>query len=202
MDLPATIVDCEFTMTGWKRFLLIGFGWGTGTGVALAASLAVFLWYQARPKPPKPWDTSSIKATYDYMDTEGDKNTIAMFYTLENTTDFDYRIQDKSEVTMNAKLGKQSSLSEFKDDFSRIDYPIFIPAKKRIFFSVHIAYPYSVKENPNADKDEKAKYNEDLTKYVNQSLNNLYGFELLDPSKRYDIVFDAGWKKDAKQEKK
>jgi hypothetical protein len=118
-------------MTGWKRLLLIGFGWCIGTGVASAASLAVFLWYQGRPKPPKPWDTSSIKASYDYMQTEGEKHTVTVLYTLENTTDFDYRVDDAHDVMMNAKLEKKNSLSPFKDELSSIDFPIFVPAKKR-----------------------------------------------------------------------
>lgn len=50
----------------WKKPLLIGLGWGVGTAVGLAAALAVFLWYQSRPKPTKPWNTSSIKATTMY----------------------------------------------------------------------------------------------------------------------------------------
>ena len=185
-------------MTGWKRFVLIGLGWGIGTGVALAASLAVFLWYQARPKPPKPWDASSIKASYDYMETEGDKDTVAILYTLENTTDFDYRIEDKNEVTMNAKLERQNSLSPFKDELSSIDLPVLVPAKKRISFRIHLTYPSGLKENANADKDERSKYREAVEKFVNDKLTNLNGFELLDSANRYDIVFDAGWKKHRK----
>jgi hypothetical protein len=182
----------------WKRPLLIGVGWGIGTSVGLAAALVMFLWYQTRPKPPnppKPWDTSSIKATYDYVGTEGNTNTIVVFYTLENTTDFDYRVEDAHNVTMTAKLEQQNSLSLFSDELSKIDYPIFVPAKKRIFFRVHIAYPYSVKEKPDANKDERTKYREGVAKYANDELSNLNGFELLDNVSRYDVIFPSGWKK-------
>jgi hypothetical protein len=59
-----------------------------------------------------------------------------------------------------------------------------------------------VKENPNADMVERAKYRDAVEKLVNENMTNLNGFELLDSSKRYDIVFYAGWKKETKQEKK
>jgi hypothetical protein len=180
----------------WKKPLLIGLGWGIGTAVGLVAALAVFLSYQSRPKPPKPWNTSSIKATYDYVETEGDKNTIVVFYTLENMTNFDYRVEDAHDVMMNAKLEKQDSLSPFGyDKLSKIDYPVFVPARKRVMFRVHIAYPYSEKEKPNANKDERKQYRASLEKYVIDEMSNLNGFELLDNTNRYDVIFPCGWKK-------
>jgi hypothetical protein len=67
--------------------------------------------------------------------TKGDKNTIVVFYTLENATDFDYHIHDFHEVAMSAMLRQQKSLSPFSDGLSSIDYPIFVPAKKRLLSS-------------------------------------------------------------------
>jgi hypothetical protein len=184
----------------WKKPLLTGLGWGIGTAIGLTAALAVFLWYQNRPEPPKPWNTSSIMATYDYVATEGEENTIVVFYTLENMTDFDYRVQDAHDVTMSAKLEKQDSLSLFgTDKLSKIDYPVVVPAKKRIMFRVHIAYPYPEKEKPNANKDERKQYKAGLEKYITDEMSNLNGFELLDSTNRYDVIFPCGWKKSLTQ---
>src|SRR6267378_3723896 len=47
-------------MAEWKRPLLIGVGWGLGTAVGLALVVGGFLWYQSRPKPPKPWNTAAL----------------------------------------------------------------------------------------------------------------------------------------------
>lgn len=182
----------------WKRPLLIGVGWGLGTAVGLAVLLGGFLWYRSRPKPPKPWNTSAIKAEYDYLGTEGDKNTIVFYYTLENTTDFDYRIEDGHDIAMNGKLGREHSLSLFSG-FEKIDYPIAVPAKKRVRFVVHIDYAYPEKEKPKPDADERKKYREAVEKYVVDELNNLDGFDLLDETKRYEIIFPAGWKHSARQ---
>jgi hypothetical protein len=86
----------------WKKFLLIGVGWGFGTAVGLALTVGVFLWYEAKPKtpqPPKPWNTSAIKAEYDGVDAEGDKNTIEFISTL-NITEFDYHVTDENQVSL------------------------------------------------------------------------------------------------------
>jgi len=63
-------------MAEWRKLLLLGLGWGLGTAVGLALLVGGFLWYQGRPRPtepPKPWNTTAIKAEYDTTDTEGDK---------------------------------------------------------------------------------------------------------------------------------
>lgn len=125
----------------WKKLLLIGIGWGLGTAVGLALIVGGFLWHESRPKPPvppKPWNSAAIKAEYDYVDTEGDKNTIVFYYTLENTTDFDYRLEDGAHVAMAGTLEQQHSLSEFDGS---VNYPISVPAKKRVRFAVHTNYP-------------------------------------------------------------
>ena len=184
-------------MAGWKKALLIGVGWGIGTVVGLAVVVGTYIWYDNRPKPPvppKPWNLSAIKADYDYAYTEGDNNNIIVYYTLENTTDFDYRVEDGQNVLMSAKLEKQNNLSPFGGR-GRVDYPIFVPAKKRVRFAVHLSYPYSVKEKINADTEERKKYRQAVEKYITDELSNLDGFDLLDETDRYEIIFPAGWKR-------
>jgi hypothetical protein len=179
----------------WKRLLLIGVGWGLGTAFGLAILVGIFLWYEGRPKPPvppKPWNSTSIKADYDYAYTEGDGNNIVVYYTLENMSDFDYRVEDGHNMTIGAKLKKESSLSPFNET-GKIDYPIFVPAKKRVRFPIHLSYPYPVKENPKADVDERKKYRQAVEKYLSDELGNLDGFDLLDETSRYEIIFPNGW---------
>lgn len=180
-------------MVEWKKPLFIGIGWGLGTAAGLAAVLGVAFWYQSRPNPPRPWNTSSIKAQYDYVDTEGDKNTVVFYYVLENTTDFDYRIEDGQNVTMSAKLRREDELSPFSG-WQKIDYPLFVPAKKRVRFPIHIEYPCPVKASDASDADEHLKHREAVEKYVANEFPNLNGFDLLDQTNRYEIVFPAGWK--------
>jgi hypothetical protein len=180
-------------MADWKRPLFIGIGWGLGTAVGVVLLVGGFLWYQSRPKLAKPWNTAVIKAEYDTADTEGEKNTVVFYYTLENTTDFDYRVEDAHDITMSAKLHKQNNLSPF-DGSGKIDYPIFVPAKKRIRFAIHINYPYPVKQEENPNSEERIKYREAVEKYAMEEFSNVDGFDLLDETNRYEIIFPAGWK--------
>ena len=60
-------------------------------------------------------------------------------------------------------------------------------------------YPYPVKEKPNADLQERRKYRADLENYIAKEFGNLDGFDLLDETTRYEIVFPGGWKKPKQQ---
>jgi hypothetical protein len=51
----------------WKRILLRAAGFGAGFALSLALILGVALWYESRPKPPKPWDAKTIRAEYDHV---------------------------------------------------------------------------------------------------------------------------------------
>ncbi len=96
-------------MADWKRSLLVGVAWGVGTAMGLAMLVGGYIWYSSRPSPPvppKPWNSSAIRAEYDTAYTEGDENNVVIYYTLENTTDFDYRIEDGQNVMMSSKAGK------------------------------------------------------------------------------------------------
>ena len=190
----------------WKRALLIGVGWGLGTAVGLGMIVGGFLWYESRPKPPvppKPWNASAIKAEYDLVSTDTDKdreNVIVFYYILENTTDFDYRVEDGRRITMTGKLEDERSLSAFLKSQGVIDYPIFVPAKKRVRFRVHlIGYTYPVKQKDNPTTQERKQYRETLAKYVADEFPNLDGFDLLDEGNRYEIILPGGWKETKKQ---
>jgi len=61
-------------------------------------------------------------------------------------------------------------------------------------FRIHLSYPYPAKEKADASKDEREKYREAVGKYIADKLTNLDGFDLLDETNRYEIVFPAGWK--------
>ena len=123
----------------WKRLVLISASAGAGVAVTLLLIIGGHNWYQSRPKP---WDTSAVKATFHYIDTEGVNTTLVFMYTLENTTDFDYRLPDKSRAVVMAKLKKEKSLSD-DSGYIKVDYPVFVPAKQRLRFFIHIPYSYT-----------------------------------------------------------
>jgi hypothetical protein len=85
-------------------------------------------------------------------------------------------------------------LDPFTEEKS-ISYPIFVPAKKRVRFAIHLTpYGYPGKEKENPDLAERRRYRHAIEKYLAEELTNLDGFDLLDESNRYEINFPSGWK--------
>lgn len=188
--------DNQSKMVDWKRPLLIGIGWGLGTALGVVLFVGGFLWYQSRPKPPKPpkpWNTAAIKAEFDRVDTEGEDNNIVVSYTLENTTEFDYRVENGMNLILSARLEKEQSLAPFSK-LTKIDFPIFIPARKRVRFPIRLPHPYSAEHKDVTDVADAEKHRQAVEKYMVDKLSNLNGFDLLDETNRYEIIFPAGWK--------
>lgn len=177
----------------WKRALIIGIGWGVGTGVVLGTLLGIGIWYDSRPKPPKPWNATAVTAEFDTLDTDGENNNVTIVYTLENHTDFDYRLADKDDVTINGKLSAEKSLSADSKELT-LDFPVFLPAHKRIRLPVHVNYPYQTKLKANPTSDERHEFRKALAKFISTEWANLDGFEILDDRERYEIDLPPGWK--------
>jgi hypothetical protein len=95
--------------------LIIGIGLGIGFSIAIGAAI----WYKSRPVPPKPWNANAIVVaggppgfwTGETGETsDDDKNRIPILclqFTLENKTDTDYSIRNKSEVKFVARLPRE-----------------------------------------------------------------------------------------------
>ena len=181
-------------MSTLKHWIITGASFGAGLAITLALIIGGYLWYSSKPKPPKPWDTKAITATYDRVDTEGDNNTIVFYYILQNNTDYDYHIVDASNVTLMDKLEKQKSLSWGKSDqFLKFDYPLLLPAKQRLRFAIHLDYPYNKKIKAEATKDEIEKYRKALSGFLKEETPNLNGFAMFDELNRYQIDFPREW---------
>jgi hypothetical protein len=126
-------------------------------------------------------------------DTEGDKNSLVFFYVLENTTDYDYRVKEGQNILLSAKLVSKNSLAPV-ETYAHIDYPILVPAKKRIRILIHFSYTCPLKAKDDANPEERDKHREAVGKFVAIEWANLDGFDLLDETNRYEIIFPAGWK--------
>lgn len=166
---------------------------GAGVVITAALILGTFFWYESRPKP---WNSTAIAAIYNSIDTEGEKNTFVFYYTLENNTDFDYKISFLSDVVLLAKLKRGDSLSgKINDKFFQPDYRILLPARQRIRFAIHLGYPYvyDIPRKEDATDEEKEKYRNELKAYASKKFSNLNGFVIFDEKHRYQINFPKGW---------
>jgi hypothetical protein len=181
-------------MPSWKRIVIISVSAGAGFALMLALIAGAALWYSSRP--PRPWNASAIKATYDHIDTEGDKRMIVFYYILENVTATDYKVENGSNTVVAARLKRQNSLSVVRDEgWGKIDYPLFVPAKQRVLVAIHLAYPFYGKEEPNTDAsfEDRRDYRIAVAGYVSKKMTNLDGFVLFDKANRYQINFPKGW---------
>jgi len=186
-------------MDGWKKILFRAAGFGIGFALLSAIIIGSALWWSSRPVKPKPWNTKAITATFDTLNTEGETNTLEFVYTLENNTDVDYRASDGNQIHLASNLVSQHSLSFDTQNFITTDYPIYIPAKSRVRFELHLAYPYPIKQDVNARPDIRYDYTTVLAQFVDKTFRNLDGFVLLDDNARYQVMMPNGWAERAKE---
>lgn len=186
-------------MDNWKRILLKAAGVGGGFALVAAVILGIVVSWSGRPVKPKPWDDKAIVASYESLDTEGETNTFRFNYTLENKTDIDYRVETDSRVHLAAFLKQSQALSFSNSENLHADYPIYIPAKSRVRFQIHLGYPYPIKPDYNASNDVRHDFYTKEAQYVTNELGNVDGFILLDDDHRYKIVMPNGWTERAKQ---
>jgi len=178
-----------------KRVLLRALLFGAGFAAVVCAVTAAALWYVSRPTPPPPWNTSAIAAHFDGLDTEGERNTFVFTYVLENSTDWDYRLDNTSSIATMAQLKNNEAMVALPAETLRgPDIPVFIPARRRVRVRLHLEHTFPDKGppagSPQADQDS---YSKRLAQQLAETLPNLDGFVLFDNLKHYEIDFQRGW---------
>jgi len=135
---------------------------------------------------PKPWNARALTASYEGMHTLNAYNRdIVFWYTVENTTDQDYRVETGDGISLTGKLAQPQSLSGF-DSSEKIHYPIFIPSKQRLRVDIEI-------QNQYPDSGGNQPPTKVLEECVRTHFGNLDGFVLFDSNNRYQINFPKGW---------
>lgn len=210
----------------WQTVLLMAAGFGGGFAVIMAAIVGGWVWHESRPTKPKPWDAKAIVATFDYPETESGEPEgsvgfrpyiIVVYYTLQNTTDYDYTMPAQEQLEVDGKLKRQRSLIGSNDLVTLDKERVFIPAKQRRRFAVHLHHP--VKELFGPDKlaeeqGDQADHGppvvfkpgqilsmsdlEELSRagtraYMRKEFTNLDGFVVYDSTNRYQINLPNGW---------
>jgi hypothetical protein len=188
----------------WKRLVLISASAGAGFALMLSLIFGGYVWHQSRPKP---WNKGSIKATFDYVDTEDQDNQLVFHYTLENSMNFDYRIEDESNVVIMKKLRKQQNSILDAGTF-RGDFPVFVPARQRLQFAIHTQMRYTPDQviivpleelekieilKGHAKQEAENRFRKKLATFVKEEMTSLDGFVLFDKENHYQIDFPKGW---------
>ena len=188
-------------MENWKRLVLTA-GLGGGFAIGLALIAGAWLWYQGRPTKLKPWNTKAIVAAFDYPDIESSQpggsnestvSMIVLYYTLENTTDSDYHMPPQEQLEVDARLKREKSLSGDTGILTLDKEQVFIPAKQRRRFSLHLNYSMTKSWGPEPKtKQEQRERWKLIADYLNKELTNLDGFVVFDSTNRFQINL-PGW---------
>jgi hypothetical protein len=128
-------------MADWKKSLFIGIGWGLGTVVGLALLVGGFLWYSHRPTPEKHWNQSAIKAecTQTLFSIQSDRAVGDFRYSLQNTTDKDYRLPADAKIMVRLPQGMS-----YRDAPNMAwDHDLYIPAGQKVNVSITLPIMYS-----------------------------------------------------------
>ena len=187
----------------WKILVIASASAGAGFAVILAVTVGSIAWYGLRPKPPKPWNTRAIRAKYSTADVHDVEcfmleqkgrsksevnacydahSNIYLKYELQNTTDYDYRLEDQSnvEIMEQNKVLEPTLLCEGPDrgtSYYRIQLPVFVPARHT--GTIQIKTPV-VCPRCNADK-LKSGLKDDFSELVLFDSGTRYEIELPQP---------------------
>lgn len=191
----ATPVLSPQALSGWKKLALISLCGGAGFALMLSLIVCTVLWYSSRPKPPAPWNTSSIVvADGPTFSTSDDGKQIYFRYTVENKTNTDYEAPAPKLV---AKLKDGSISRPLPEDVATLQDPIWIPARQKANLTVILktssrAVPIPqgarIGEPTRAQTPETDEaYHERLRQYLEETYTGLAGFVLYDQAARYQI---------------
>ncbi len=184
-DKTVQVQETYKTAMNWKRLFLVGIGWGLGTAVGLTAITGGYLWYQTRPKPPKPWNTTAI-SSFDGapgFNARDDGKEIRFGYTLQNSTDGDYKIEPETQIRITARHPDGSFTEPLPDEVATLRRPVFIPPKQKAGIRLSLVFGNIPRKRSN-ETDEQ--YHERLRAFCKEELGDV-GFALFDERNRYQI---------------
>lgn len=179
----------DSSVSGWKRVLLKAFGFGAGFALVCLAAVGAWVWKSNRPKPPQPWNSRAVTATYEFVTSEGEPQHIVFAYTLQNNTGQDYRLAGQEDLELVNKLLTEKSIYRPTEESPEIRFPVFVPANGRTTFLFDEPSEYAGKK---PDKDPE-RHRADVQEFVKENYRNVNGFILFDHTHRYQIDLPKGW---------
>ena len=174
---------------GWKNGLIKSAGFGAGFALTLAAIVALGFWYVSRPKPLKPWNKTAITAEFLELGTSEEEGTINLWYTLTNSTDADYRIDNVTDITTAGLTRDDDALYAFNQGVS-FDVPLIVPARRKTEVMLHLRVPSSrLTIADDASDADVAAYKTSVRALLRSEYANMKGLVVMDEGPRYEIDF-------------
>jgi len=168
-------------MRPWKKLTTVGI-FALLLGAAAAFAVSRFRHAESASTHPVPWNSDAIRATFagiQVREVDAGNAAVVLFYDLENTTDFDYRIENSPTMNFLSRLRSDGSLSS--EDQPRLDHAAFVPARNRTRIGLELVHPFAWPAQAGAASDEEFR------EFVEHQTNNLEGFVLFDENTRYQV---------------
>jgi hypothetical protein len=168
-------------MDGWIKSLTIGVCAAVLSG---SAAYAVFHFRHSAASAghPAPWNSDAIRATFagvQVRQVDTVDAAVVFFYDLENTTDFDYRMENGPSMDFLSRLRSDGSLSS--EDQPHLDHAAFVPARNRTHIGIEVVRPFAWPAQNAGGSDEKFR------ELVKRETDNLNGFVVFDERMRYQV---------------
>lgn len=181
--------------SSWKIAVLKFAAFGAGFVITLCIIAGGVMWYSHRPRPEKPWNQTAIKAapTGTTFSIQSDRAVGDFRYSLQNTTDKDYRIPVDAKIMV--RLPEDMS---YKDAANmNWDHDLYIPAGQKVNIGISLPIMYSDFNFTKAMADDEKQ----LGPFMDRRLSEIDGFALFDPTNRYKVDFPNGWPEATKRAK-
>ena len=141
----------------------------------------------------KPWNRTAIRAEFVELAASDRKDRIKLWYTLTNTTDADYRIQNMSGITTAVSAhGKTDFLYAFNEGMISPEMPLIIPANGKIRAMLTVALQTEKSVPSDASDAMVTIYKNDVMSFLRSKYSKMQGFVLMDEGSSYEIDFPAG----------
>ena len=197
-DLRTALVNPDASgvqpMHSMRRSVVLAAVCGAVFAAIVLAGSGLWSYWNNRPKA---WDRNAVTATFDSVDAEGSERNLVFYYILSNNTDRDFRIDSDTDVRLAGRLQRQAALTaENSKEFLATEFPVFIPAKQRSRFAVHLGYPYegATPLTQGTSPAEREQNEKSVLAYVRNELTNLDGFVVFHEPTRYQVDLPSGWR--------
>lgn len=158
---------------------------GFGVGVVLAISLvsAIYIWWENRPTPPKPWNQSVITARFATLtfQVHGEELHARYVYGFKNNGQVDYEVPLYPSGQLAAKLPKNEGTSVL----SKAEWDgVKIPVGQEL--NVEFTVKYRIRDFAHAEEILAGK--EDLyVEFIKRRVRDIQSFEFFDYDNRYKV---------------
>lgn len=156
----------------------------TRPGQATFAACVLLLAWPMRPSTP--WNTTAIKAEYDFAESD-EVGQIAIVYTLENTTEYDYQVAPGPESPLCERLKRERSIETEPGSVGA--HSVWVPAKTRVQFPLYLNVDGPKQMESSLSPEETGQHGIVADEYIAREMPNVQGFVLLDRKNRYAVEF-------------